>query len=79
MLKFSQLGRLTGSILSNLGGDKKPAVKKRNKNSKKEEAPQILDETYQRLDSYSKSVKSLYHAVSFALLCSEATCLLYTS
>lgn len=55
------------------GGEKKAPVNKRNKNAKKEEAPQILDETYQRLESYSKSVKSLFHAVG--TYCTSVCCL----
>lgn len=56
---------MPNNLFALTGGEKRAPVNKRNKNTKKEEAPQILDETFQRLESYSKSVKSLFHAVSY--------------
>ena len=55
------------TALYNIGHEKKTINNKRTKQSKKtttaEEIPLILNDTYQRLDTYSKGVKNLFNAV----------------
>jgi hypothetical protein len=68
-----------------VGGETKAAPSKKGKASaaaSAEDIPLILTDTYQRLDSYSKGVKNLFHAVSILLMlihCTAPLCSLHVT
>jgi len=68
--------RAKRTLNQNCGGEKKtppPTKKKQNIAAADNEIPLILQDTYQRLESYPKSVRNLFQAVRFSNALSFAT------